>query len=79
MVVLSILVVMLAGSIGAVFIVPPFLDKIEPSGRVNFFGIPFLGGKPPAVSRGRSRWYSTAARSGSVPVRKDAPPRTDRT
>lgn len=41
-VVLILLVVMLIGSIGAMLIVPPFLHKIEPSGRVDFFGIKFL-------------------------------------
>jgi hypothetical protein len=33
---------MLIGSIAATFIVPPFLDKIERTGSVNFFGIRFL-------------------------------------
>jgi hypothetical protein len=42
MVVLGLLVVMLVGSIGAMLVVPPFLHKIEPTGRVNFFGIKFL-------------------------------------
>jgi hypothetical protein len=78
-VVLAILVVMLVGSIGAVFVVPPFLDKIEPSGRVNFFGIPFLGGTPqPPASRGRSSWYSSEVRTGEVAVRKDPPARKGR-
>jgi hypothetical protein len=43
MVVLIILIVMLVGSIVSLLVVPPFLFKIEPSGRVNFFGIKFLG------------------------------------
>jgi predicted RND superfamily exporter protein len=42
-VVLIILLVMLVGSVACAFIVPPFLNKIEPSGRVNVFGIRFLG------------------------------------
>ncbi len=42
MAVLTILIVMLVGSIGCLFIIPPFLLKIEPTGRVNFFGIKFL-------------------------------------
>jgi predicted RND superfamily exporter protein len=41
--VLIILVVMAAGSLGALYVIPPFLNHIEPSGRVNFFGIKFLG------------------------------------
>ena len=41
-VVLVVLVVMLVGSIGAMLVVPPFLNKIEPTGRVNFYGIKFL-------------------------------------
>ncbi len=71
LVVLGILVVMLAGSIVSLLIVPPFLFKIEPSGRVNFFGIPFLGGKAPPPQR--------AGRHLSVAVRRDPPPRSDRT
>jgi predicted RND superfamily exporter protein len=39
--VLIILVVMALGSVVALAVVPPFLNKIEPSGRVNFFGIKF--------------------------------------
>ena len=42
MVVLTLLVVMLVGSLGCLFIIPPFLFKIERTGRVNFFGIRFL-------------------------------------
>jgi hypothetical protein len=69
-VVLGILIVMLVGSIISLLIVPPFLFKIEPSGRVNFFGIPFLGGKaPPSGRPGRPPL--------SVAVRKDPPPRSD--
>lgn len=41
--VLVVLVVMAVGSIGALIVVPPYLNRIEPSGRVNFFGIKFLG------------------------------------
>ena len=41
-VVLVLLIVMLVGSIGAMLIVPPFLNKIERTGRVNFYGIKFL-------------------------------------
>ncbi len=40
--VLAILVLMLVGSVIALFIVPPFLYKIERTGRVDFFGIKFL-------------------------------------
>ncbi len=41
-VVLVLLVIMLVGSVAAMIIVPPFLFKIERTGRVNFFGIKFL-------------------------------------
>ena len=41
--VLAILVIMLLGSIACLFIVPPFLARIENSGEVNVFGIKFLG------------------------------------
>jgi hypothetical protein len=41
--VLIILLVMLAGSVISLFVIPPYLNRIEPSGRVNFFGIKFLG------------------------------------
>ena len=41
-VVLVLLVVMLVGSIGAMLLVPPFLHRIGPTGRVDFFGIKFL-------------------------------------
>ena len=41
-VVLVLLIVMLVGSIGAMLVVPPFLHKIERTGRVNFYGIKFL-------------------------------------
>jgi hypothetical protein len=41
--VLAFLVIMAVGSIGAALVVPPYLRRIEPSGRVNFFGIKFLG------------------------------------
>ncbi len=44
-VVLLILVVMLGGSVVSLIIIPPYLFKIEPSGRVNFLGIKFLGNK----------------------------------
>ncbi len=43
MLVLIFLIVTLVGSMIATLVVPPFLKKIEPSGRVNFFGIKFLG------------------------------------
>jgi hypothetical protein len=39
--VLTILIIMLAGSIVATFLVPPFLFKIQRTGEVNFFGIRF--------------------------------------
>ncbi len=42
MFVLIFLVVMLVGSAIATFVIPPFLFKIERTGRVNFFGIKFL-------------------------------------
>ncbi len=42
MVVLTLLVIMLVGSLVCLFVIPPFLGKIEPTGRVNFFGIKFL-------------------------------------
>jgi hypothetical protein len=62
---------MLVGSIVSLIVVPPFLSKIEPSGRVNFFGIPFLGDPaPPRERPGR--------RPMSVAVRRDPPPRPDR-
>jgi hypothetical protein len=41
-VVLTLLVIMLVGSLVSLFVIPPFLAKIEPTGRVNFFGIKFL-------------------------------------
>lgn len=41
-VVLVLLIVMLVGSVIAMLVVPPFLHKIEPTGRVDFFGIKFL-------------------------------------
>ena len=41
-VVLVLLVVMLIGSIVCMVVIPPFLFKIERTGRVNFFGIKFL-------------------------------------
>jgi predicted RND superfamily exporter protein len=40
--VLVVLVVMAVGSIVSLIVVPPFLYKIERTGRVNFFGIKFL-------------------------------------
>ena len=36
------LVIMLVGGLACTFLIPPFLHKIEPTGRVNFFGIKFL-------------------------------------
>jgi hypothetical protein len=71
LVVLAILIIMLAGSIVSLVVVPPFLSKIEPSGRVNFFGIPFLGGKAPPPDR-------PGRRPMSVAIRRDPPPRPDR-
>jgi len=41
-VVLGLLVLMLVGSVIAMLVVPPFLFKIERTGRVNFYGIKFL-------------------------------------
>ncbi|GAC1303131.1 MAG: hypothetical protein NVSMB19_12910 [Vulcanimicrobiaceae bacterium] len=41
-VVLVLLVIMLVGSIVAMFVIPPFLFKIERTGRVDFYGIKFL-------------------------------------
>ena len=41
-VVLVLLIVMLIGSIIAMLVIPPFLFKIERTGRVNFYGIKFL-------------------------------------
>lgn len=41
-VVLILMVVMLVGSIISMLVIPPFLFKIERTGRVNFFGIKFL-------------------------------------
>jgi len=41
--VLVILVVMLVGSLVSLFVIPPFLFRIEDSGRVNVFGFKFLG------------------------------------
>jgi hypothetical protein len=71
LVVLVILLIMLAGSIVCLFVIPPFLSKIEPSGRVNFFGIPFLGGAAPPPGNPGRKPMSTA-------VRRDPPPRPDR-
>ena len=46
MVVLFLLVIMLVGSVLATFVVPPFLQQIDRTGSVNFFGIRFpFGGK----------------------------------
>lgn len=42
MFVLTLLVVMLIGSIACLFVIPPFLHKIERTGRVDFYGIKFL-------------------------------------
>ncbi len=42
MVVLDILIAMLVGSVVCMFVIPPFLFKIERTGRVDFFGIKFL-------------------------------------
>jgi hypothetical protein len=41
-VVLVFLVIMLVGSVIAMFVVPPFLFKIERTGRVDFYGFKFL-------------------------------------
>ncbi|GAC1397408.1 MAG: hypothetical protein NVS2B8_08430 [Vulcanimicrobiaceae bacterium] len=41
-VVLVLLMLMLVGSVVAMIVVPPFLHKIEPTGRVDFYGIKFL-------------------------------------
>lgn len=41
-VVLVLLVIMLVGSVIAMFVVPPFLFKIERTGRVDFYGFKFL-------------------------------------
>lgn len=41
-VVLVLLIIMLVGSVVAMLVVPPFLFKIERTGRINFFGIKFL-------------------------------------
>ena len=41
MVVLILLVVMLAGTLGSLLIIPPYLHKIDRNGRVDFFGIKF--------------------------------------
>lgn len=41
MVVMALLVIMLIGSLGATFIVPPFLAKITRTGEVKFFGVKF--------------------------------------
>lgn len=41
-VVLALMIVMLVGSMIAMLVVPPFLHKIERTGRVNFYGIKFL-------------------------------------
>ncbi len=41
-VVLVLLIVMLIGSIVSMLVIPPFLFKIERTGRVDFFGIKFL-------------------------------------
>ena len=40
--VLVLLVIMLIGSVLCMIVIPPFLFKIERTGRVNFFGIKFL-------------------------------------
>jgi len=40
--VLVVLIVMAVGSVISLIVVPPFLNRIEPTGRVNFFGIKFL-------------------------------------
>jgi hypothetical protein len=42
-VVLTILVVMLLGSLVSLFVIPPFLFRIKDSGEVDVFGIKFLG------------------------------------
>ncbi len=39
--VLGFLVALLLGSIGGMILIPPFLFKIDRTGRVNFFGIKF--------------------------------------
>ncbi|GAC1308731.1 MAG: hypothetical protein NVS2B3_07570 [Vulcanimicrobiaceae bacterium] len=41
-IVLVLLVIMLIGSIVSLIVIPPFLFKIERTGRVDFFGIKFL-------------------------------------
>ncbi len=41
-VVLVLLLIMLVGSVIAMFVVPPFLFKIERTGRVEFYGFKFL-------------------------------------
>jgi len=41
-IVLLLLVVMLLGSIVSLIVIPPFLFKIERTGRIDFFGIKFL-------------------------------------
>jgi len=41
MAVLTILIIMLVGSLAATFVIPPFLYRIERTGRVDFFGIRF--------------------------------------
>lgn len=41
-VVLVLLIIMLVGSVISLLVVPPFLFKIERTGRVDFFGIKFL-------------------------------------
>jgi len=40
-VVLVLLIVILVGSVGGMFVIPPYLAKIDRTGRVNFFGIRF--------------------------------------
>jgi len=41
-VVLVLLVLMLVGSVIATIVIPPFLHKIDRTGRVDFYGIKFL-------------------------------------
>ena len=41
-IVLVLLVIMLIGSIASMIVIPPFLFKIERTGRIDFFGIKFL-------------------------------------
>ena len=41
MVVVTLLIIMLVGSLASTFLIPPFLAKIDRTGQVNFFGIKF--------------------------------------